>query len=86
MSEVINMDSVEKVTGGSSSQHGTLVIVNVHECCNVRSRPGTDYPKIGHAYLGEQFSFSGKTGAWYKVNFHGKTGYIHQDYTAIVIK
>lgn len=50
--------------------------VTVTEGANVRKGPGTDYDKIGLAYVGTELKVTGKSGDWYEVEFEGQTGYI----------
>lgn len=50
--------------------------VTVTEGANVRKGPGTDYEKLGLAYVGTELTVTGKTGDWYEVKFEGQTGYI----------
>lgn len=53
--------------------------VTVTEGANVRKGPGTDYDKIGLAYVGTELKVTGKSGDWYEVEFEGQTGYIAAD-------
>lgn len=50
--------------------------VTVTEGANVRKGPGTDYDKLGLAYVGTELTVTGKSGDWYEVEFDGQTGYI----------
>lgn len=50
--------------------------VTVLEGANVRKGPGTDYDKLGLAYVGTQLTVTGKSGDWYEVEFDGQKGYI----------
>lgn len=50
--------------------------VTVTEGANVRKGPGTDYDKLGLAYVGTELTVTGKSGDWYEVEFEGQTGYI----------
>lgn len=53
--------------------------VTVTEGANVRKGPGTDYDKIGLAYVGTELKVTGKSGDWYEIEFEGQTGYIASD-------
>jgi len=53
--------------------------VTVTEGANVRKGPGTDYDKIGLAYVGTELKVTGKSGEWYEVEFDGQKGYIAAD-------
>lgn len=50
--------------------------VTVTEGANVRKGPGTDYDKLGLAYVGTELKVTGKSGDWYEVEFDGQKGYI----------
>lgn len=53
--------------------------VTVTEGANVRKGPGTDYDKIGLAYVGTELKVTGKSGDWYEIEFEGQKGYIASD-------
>lgn len=50
--------------------------VTVLQGANVRSGPGTEYDKLGLAYVGTELKVTGKSGDWYEVEFDGQKGYI----------
>lgn len=50
--------------------------VTVLQGANVRSGPGTDYDKLGLAYVGTELKVTGKSGDWYEVEYNGQKGYI----------
>jgi len=58
---------------------------NVVRCenVNVRSGPGTSYGAVGTAAVNSSFAVLGKSGSWYKILFHGKTGYIYSTYLSV---
>ncbi len=60
------------------SELGT--IINCNNSVNVRSGPGTNYSIIGSAPRGASYKTNGTTGAWYKIEFNGKTAYISASY------
>jgi uncharacterized protein YgiM (DUF1202 family) len=55
---------------------GQIVVDGIKKWCNVRSGPGTENSKIGKAYVNEVFDVYGVEEEWYKINYHGKVGYI----------
>ena len=50
----------------------------VSQAINVRGGPGTNYPIIGAAQPGTQFTIKGKdpTGAWWQVDYNGQNGWL----------
>lgn len=53
-------------------------MVTVNNDINVRGGPGTNYPIIGTASIGQQFLITGKNGAgdWWKINYNGQAGWV----------
>ena len=53
---------------------------------NVRGGPGTDFPILGKAAVGEQFPVisrgpeGGPAGGWYQIEYRGQLGWLHGDY------
>ena len=47
-----------------------------NEWCNVRSGAGTENSVIGKAYPGEVYKVYAIEEEWYKINYHGKIGFI----------
>ena len=39
--------------------------------------------RLGWAANGDTFTVQGKTGSWWKVDYKGKTAYIHKNYVKI---
>jgi uncharacterized protein YraI len=52
---------------------------------NVRSGPGTDYPKIGQANQGESYKVTGQVdgGAWLQIDFKSKPGWVSKDLVSV---
>ena len=71
----------ESSVGSGNGVTGT--VVNCNSAVNVRSGPGTGYKKIGTAKKGAAYSVLGQQGAWYKISYSGKTGYIHTSYLSL---
>lgn len=47
---------------------------------NIRSGASLNSSVIGRANKGEVFQVTGKAGVWYRINWKGRTAYIHSDY------
>lgn len=60
--------------------------VTLEHLMNVRGGPGTDYPILGKAAVGEQFPAisrgpeGGPAGGWYQIEYRGQLGWLHGDY------
>ncbi len=67
---------------GPALESGQGTIVNCNNSVNVRSGPGTNYSILGSAPKGAAYTITGKSGAWYEVDFNGKTAYISASYFA----
>lgn len=69
-------------TGGSSSTAeesiGGRGTVQVSTYLNVRSGPWGDI--IGKLYGGASVKIVSKSGDWYKINYNGRTAYVHSNY------
>lgn len=84
--KVLLTESVlEEVTGGAGGSK-QVEIVNCKKSCNVRSTPNTDTKTniIGFAGLGQRYSFFGWEGAWAKVQFGARYGYIYKKFVKLV--
>ncbi len=58
-----------------------VTIVNCKVRVNVRKGAGTDTAKIGTADKGKKFTYLGKVGSWYKIQYNEKTvGYVYAKY------
>ena len=93
----VHEDYVSKVSGSNNSSNNSSnsssneslggkvgQVVNVSSSLRIRSGAGTNTSVIGYLYNGDKFNITGKSGAWYKINSRGTSGYIHSDYVKIV--
>ncbi len=55
-------------------------IINCVNSVNVRSGPSTGYSKLGSAPKDAKYSILGKSGSWYKIDYHGSIGYVSSSY------
>lgn len=55
---------------------GEIVVDGVKKWCNVRSGPGMEYTIIGRANKDETFTVYGVEEGWYRIDLHGRVGYI----------
>lgn len=46
----------------------------------VRSGPGKSYAEIGRATPGEKYTHLGEQSGWFKIDFHGRDGWVSGDY------
>ena len=51
---------------------------------NVRSGPGTDYERLGSAYIGYDFEFIEQLDEWTKIVYDDKTAYVYSEYVEII--
>ena len=53
-------------------------MVAINSDMNVRGGPGTNYPIMGTASLGQQYPITGKNSAgdWWKINYNGQAGWV----------
>lgn len=63
---------------GVSSEKGK--VVNITSNLRVRTAPNTRSDTLGYLLNGNEVDIIGESGAWYKINYKGKTGYVHKDY------
>lgn len=54
----------------------------VKDWCRVRKGPTTDDDIMGKAYRGEVFDAYSFAEDWYKINFHGRIGYIYKQFVS----
>ncbi|NGU54099.1 SH3 domain-containing protein [Clostridium perfringens] len=60
-------------------------VVNVTTNLRLRSKPSTSSSVLAYLLPNEKVSLQGKTSSgWFKVNYNGKIGYLHEDYVKIV--
>lgn len=51
---------------------------------NVRSGPGTDYERLGSAYIGYDFEFVEQLDEWTKIVYDGKMAYVYSEYVEVI--
>lgn len=77
----VHGDYVTKSTSSdNTSSQGTTKYVNADVGLNVRSGPGTSYSKLGKLSYKQKVTVLSTSGKWSKINYNGKTGYVHSDY------
>lgn len=79
--EVLNSSTPETPSipdSGSSSEKGK--VVNITSNLRVRTSPNTSSDTLGYLLNGNEVDITGESGSWYKINYKGKTGYVHKDY------
>ncbi|MFR1316329.1 MAG: SH3 domain-containing protein [Clostridium perfringens] len=60
-------------------------VVNVTTNLRLRSQPSTSSSVLAYLLPNERFTLQGKTSSgWFKVNYNGKVGYLHEEYVKIV--
>lgn len=59
-------------------------VYNISTNLRVRSAANSNSSVLGYLMNGSRVKIAGKSGSWYKINFNGKTGYVHSDYIKIV--
>ena len=60
-------------------------VVNVTTNLRLRSQPSTSSSVLAYLLPNERFTSQGKTSSgWFRVNYNGKIGYLHEDYVKIV--
>ena len=61
-------------------------LLTLDHLMNVRAGPGTDYPILGKAGVGDQFPAisqrpsGGPAGGWWQIEYRGQLGWLHGDY------
>lgn len=74
-----------RLIGSSAEKTLSLTgIIKTPSGLNVRSGPGTTYPRIGGVYYNDKVEIVGKSGDWYKIKFGSGYGYIIKTYVTIV--
>ena len=51
---------------------------------NVRSGPGTDYERLGSAYIGYDFELVEQLEEWTQIVYDGKTAYVYSEYVEVI--
>ncbi len=95
----IHGDYVKEINGGTSnggnSNNGdynldtslsgkTGKVINVSTSLRVRSGASTSSSVVTTLRNGQTFTIKGKSGAWYKVNINGTTGYVYEEYVKVI--
>lgn len=70
----------DTVTAHADEYRSTGHVVNVTSSLRVRSGASTSSDVLGYLHNGEKVNIIGKSGSWHKIDFKGKTGYVHGDY------
>jgi murein DD-endopeptidase MepM/ murein hydrolase activator NlpD len=79
--ELVQTDATTATSPAATRTQAQKGTVQVNSSLNVRTGPWGSI--IGSLYNGNQVDIIGKSGDWYKINFKGKTAYIHSDYVKI---
>ena len=51
---------------------------------NVRSGPGTDFDRLGSAYIGYDFEYVEQLEEWTKIVYDGQMAYVYSEYVEII--
>jgi hypothetical protein len=84
----LNEETLEEVAGGRSDKGRRVKAVSGDTY--VRKHPDKDAPDFGVLYQGdsapylEEKRWDDRDVVWYKVNFHGRKGWVSSRYTKIV--
>lgn len=70
-----------RIDGEDGGKTGT--IVNCKTQVNIRAKASSNAKIIGKAKNGETFDVLGKSGNWYKIDYHGKTAYVFHRYIKV---
>lgn len=83
--EVSEVESIEEVE--SVSEEEIVIEQRVRmtsDNINVRSGPGTDYERLGSAYIGYDFEFVEQLEEWTKIVYDGKMAYVYTEYVEVI--
>ena len=71
-----------KISSGSGSPNTTPAKTGTvsASALNVRTGPGTDYPRITLLYRGEKVAIIKETSGWYQIQYGNSTGYVSSEY------
>jgi len=82
--EVSEIASVEEV----SEEEPEIVIEQrvrmINDNINVRSGPGTDFDRLGSAYIGYDFEYVEQLEEWTKIVYDGQMAYVYSEYVEII--
>ena len=82
----LDAESLEEISGGKDAGQKIKATGNA----NVRKGPGLNYDSMGVLESGDKLTFLGiakkddRGVAWFKVSFHGKTGWISSRYAKVL--
>ena len=73
--------STVALSATSTSQKGT--VVNVHSVLRVRSEASLNSQVVGYLTNGCSVNILGENGAWYNIDYNGKSVYVSKDYVQV---
>ncbi|MBQ7765479.1 MAG: SH3 domain-containing protein [Lachnospiraceae bacterium] len=83
-----SVSEVESVSESEPESEAELVIEQrvrmTSDNINVRSGPGTDYERLGSAYIGYDFEFVEQLEEWTKIVYDGKMAYVYSEYVEVI--
>ena len=79
--DITKHDTYIRIDGEDGGKTGT--IVNCKTQVNIRAKASSNAKIIGKAKNGETFDVLGKSGNWYKIDYHGKTAYVFHRYIKV---
>lgn len=81
-SETINLNYSKRSEELTENKLGT--VHNVSTNLSLRSGTSTDSKTLAYLLPGEGFKIIAKSGEWYRIDYKGKVGYVHNNYVKIV--
>lgn len=85
--DYLKIISNEATTSPDNSEvvvNKTGQVINVTTSLRVRADASTSSSVLGNLGPNARINIIGEKGSWYKINYKGKSGYIHKDYVKIV--
>ena len=83
-----SVSEVESVSESEPEPEPELVIEQrvrmTSDNINVRSGPGTDYERLGSAYIGYDFEFVEQLEEWTKIVYDGQMAYVYSEYVEVI--
>lgn len=67
----------------SEKMSNTGEVINISSCLRVRAKSNTSSEIIGYLYNGNKVNIKGKEGSFYKIDYEGKAGFVHEDYVKL---
>lgn len=74
----------ETVTSEPTNTTRTGILNTDGSNLNLRSGPGTGYPKVASIPSSAVLTITAEESGWYKTSYNGKTGYVSADYITLV--